>query len=44
MSAELGDLLRALISDPSKLKALSPEQEWNARVLVVSTISLEVSL
>jgi hypothetical protein len=24
--------------------ALSPDQEWNARVLVVSTISLEVSL
>ena len=27
MSAELGDLLRALLADPSKLEALTPEQE-----------------
>jgi excisionase family DNA binding protein len=27
MSAELADLLRALLADPSKLEALTPEQE-----------------
>ena len=33
MSAELGDLLRTLLADPSKLEALAPEQ---ARALVAS--------
>ena len=33
MSAELGDLLRILLAEPSKLEALTPEQE---RALVAS--------
>ena len=37
MSAELGDLLRTLLADPSKLVALAPEQE---RALVTNLQAL----